>query len=236
MKVLKFGGTSVGSVESIQRVKKIVDAMAEPAIVVVSAVGGITDKLIATTTKAVTSDTTYTTDFENICNIHNTIIDGVVPADKLTSVKEQINVLLEEVGTILKGVEGIEKISSKDMDLVVSYGERISSIIVASVLNAKHWNSLELIKTNKGLRKNILNSALTYSNIEKAYKNKELLPEVIKQAKTVLKYLNDFVDVYEEQWLKEAKGMGYEKQIIRSYAARARRRWLRYGGLLGLGW
>ena len=91
MKVLKFGGTSVGSVESIQRVKKIVDAMAEPAIVVVSAVGGITDKLIATTTKAVTSDTTYTTDFENICNIHNTIIDGVVPADKLTSVKEQVN-------------------------------------------------------------------------------------------------------------------------------------------------
>jgi aspartokinase/homoserine dehydrogenase 1 len=148
MKVMKFGGTSVGSVESIQRVKKIVDAMAEPAIVVVSAVGGITDKLIATTTKAVTSDTTYTTDFENICNIHNTIIDGVVPADKLNSVKEQVNVLLEEVSTILKSVEGIENISSKDMDLVVSYGERISSIIVASVLNAKHWNSLELIKTN----------------------------------------------------------------------------------------
>ena len=154
MKVLKFGGTSVGSVESIQRVKKIVDAMAEPAIVVVSAVGGITDKLIATTTKAVTSDTTYTTDFENICKIHTNIIDGVVPADKLTSVKEQVNILLEEVGTILKGVEGIENISNKDMDLVVSYGERISSIIVASVLDAKHWNSLEIIKTNKSLRKN----------------------------------------------------------------------------------
>ncbi len=169
MKVLKFGGTSVGSVESIQRVKKIVDAMAEPAIVVVSAVGGITDKLIATTTKAVTSDTTYTTDFENICKIHTNIIDGVVPADKLTSVKEQVNILLEEVGTILKGVEGIENISSKDMDLVVSYGERISSIIVASVLDAKHWNSLELVKTNKGLRKNVLNSELTYSNIDNAY-------------------------------------------------------------------
>ena len=173
MKVLKFGGTSVGSVESIQRVKKIVDAMAEPAIVVVSAVGGITDKLIATTTKAVTSDTTYTTDFENICKIHTNIIDGVVPADKLTSVKEQVNILLEEVGTILKGVEGIENISSKDMDLVVSYGERISSIIVASVLDAKHWNSLEIIKTNKSLRKNVLDADLTYSNIEKAYNKEE---------------------------------------------------------------
>ena len=173
MKVLKFGGTSVGSVESIQRVKKIVDAMAEPAIVVVSAVGGITDKLIATTTKAVTSDTTYTTDFENICKIHTNIIDGVVPADKLTYVKEQVNILLEEVGTILKGVEGIENISSKDMDLVVSYGERISSIIVASVLDAKHWNSLEIIKTNKSLRKNVLDADLTYSNIEKAYNKEE---------------------------------------------------------------
>ena len=173
MKVLKFGGTSVGSVESIQRVKKIVDAMAEPAIVVVSAVGGITDKLIATTTKAVTSDTTYTTDFENICKIHTNIIDGVVPADKLTYVKEQVNILLEEVGTILKGVEGIENISNKDMDLVVSYGERISSIIVASVLDAKHWNSLEIIKTNKSLRKNVLDADLTYSNIEKAYNKEE---------------------------------------------------------------
>lgn len=173
MKVLKFGGTSVGSVESIQRVKKIVDAMAEPAIVVVSAVGGITDKLIATTTKAVTSDTTYTTDFENICKIHTNIIDGVVPADKLTYVKEQVNILLEEVGTILKGVEGIENISNKDMDLVVSYGERISSIIVASVLDAKHWNSLEIIKTNKSLRKNVLDTDLTYSNIEKAYNKEE---------------------------------------------------------------
>ena len=173
MKVLKFGGTSVGSVESIQRVKKIVDAMAEPAIVVVSAVGGITDKLIATTTKAVTSDTTYATDFENICKIHTNIIDGVVPADKLTYVKEQVNILLEEVGTILKGVEGIENISNKDMDLVVSYGERISSIIVASVLDAKHWNSLEIIKTNKSLRKNVLDADLTYSNIEKAYNKEE---------------------------------------------------------------
>ena len=173
MKVLKFGGTSVGSVESIQRVKKIVDAMAEPAIVVVSAVGGITDKLIATTTKAVTSDTTYTTDFENICKIHTNIIDGVVPADKLASVKEQVSILLEEVGTILKGVEGIESISSKDMDLVVSYGERISSIIVASVLNAKHWNSLELVKTVKGIKKNVLNADLTYSNLDNIYNGEQ---------------------------------------------------------------
>ena len=48
MKVLKFGGTSVGSVNSILSVKKIVEAIEEPVIVVVSALGGITDKLLAT--------------------------------------------------------------------------------------------------------------------------------------------------------------------------------------------
>ena len=47
MKVLKFGGTSVGSVNSILSVKKIVEAIEEPVIVVVSALGGITDKLLA---------------------------------------------------------------------------------------------------------------------------------------------------------------------------------------------
>ena len=50
MKVLKFGGTSVGSVNSILSVKKIVEAIEEPVIVVVSALGGITDKLLATST------------------------------------------------------------------------------------------------------------------------------------------------------------------------------------------
>ena len=71
MKVLKFGGTSVGSVENIQRVKEIVAAVSEPAVVVVSAVGGITDKLIATTQQAVNGTTTYTTQLDTIAQIHH---------------------------------------------------------------------------------------------------------------------------------------------------------------------
>ena len=166
MKVLKFGGTSVGSVENIRRVKEIVSAISEPAVVVVSAVGGITDKLIATTTQAVAGTTTYTTQLENIVTIHKNIIAGVVPAHLQASVSEQVMALLDEIKTILTSLEGIQTISPKDMDLVVSYGERMSSIIIAAVLDAKWFNSLELIKTQEGMHKNALNQALTYSLLQ----------------------------------------------------------------------
>ncbi|MEE1182856.1 MAG: aspartate kinase, partial [Paludibacteraceae bacterium] len=175
MKVLKFGGTSVGSVENIRRVKEIVSAISEPAVVVVSAVGGITDKLIATTTQAVAGTTTYTTQLENIVTIHQNIIAGVVPANLQAVVSEQVMNLLDEIKTILTSLEGIQTISPKDMDLVVSYGERMSSIIMAAVLDAQWFNSLELIKTQRGQHKNALNQALTYSLLQEKMGN---LPQV----------------------------------------------------------
>lgn len=79
MKVLKFGGTSVGSVESIKNVKKIVEACDEPVIVVVSALGGITDKLIETARLAGTGDSEYLTHFKEIIHRHHNVIDGIVP-------------------------------------------------------------------------------------------------------------------------------------------------------------
>ena len=63
MKVLKFGGTSVGSVDSILSVKKIVEAIEEPVIVVVSALGGITDKLLKTASMATNGDVAYEREF-----------------------------------------------------------------------------------------------------------------------------------------------------------------------------
>ena len=166
MKVLKFGGTSVGSVENIQRVKEIVAAVSEPAVVVVSAVGGITDKLIATTQQAVNGTTTYTTQLDTIAQIHHNIIAGVVPAAMQAEVTEKVDTLLAEISTILTSIDGIENLSSKDMDLVVSYGERMSSIIMAAVLNAQWWNSLDLIKTQQGAHKNVLDQATTYALLQ----------------------------------------------------------------------
>ena len=66
MKVLKFGGTSVGSADSILSVKKIVERQTEPVIVVVSALGGITDKLIKTSQMAVEGNLLYQDSFNEI--------------------------------------------------------------------------------------------------------------------------------------------------------------------------
>ena len=80
MKVLKFGGTSVGTVESILSVKKIVEAIDEPVIVVVSALGGITDKLLQTSMMAAQGDVAYEKEFSAIITRHLDVIEGVIPS------------------------------------------------------------------------------------------------------------------------------------------------------------
>ena len=70
---MKFGGTSVGSAESMLRVKSIVEKQTEPVIVVVSALGGITDKLIKTSQMAVEGDALYQKSFEEIKQRHEEI-------------------------------------------------------------------------------------------------------------------------------------------------------------------
>ena len=79
MKIMKFGGTSVGSVDSIQKVKKIVEAEQEPVIVVVSALGGITDQLIRTASMATRGDIAYESEFNSMVHRHEDMIQQVIP-------------------------------------------------------------------------------------------------------------------------------------------------------------
>ena len=95
MKVLKFGGTSVGSVNSILSVKKIVEAIEEPVIVVVSALGGITDKLLKTASMATNGDVAYEREFSEIVARHLDVIQGVIPdKTKRIEVQKQVMALL----------------------------------------------------------------------------------------------------------------------------------------------
>ena len=154
MKVLKFGGTSVGSVESILKVKKIVEAQAEPVIVVVSALGGITDQLIRTAAMAVGGDSAYQTVFAELAQRHRDMVDAVIPAgvahDELTV---QVNSMLEELRSIYQGVYLIRDLSPKTQATIVSYGERLSSNIVATLIKGARWyDAREFIKTVKKKR------------------------------------------------------------------------------------
>ena len=163
MKVLKFGGTSVGTVESILSVKKIVEAIEDPVIVVVSALGGITDKLLLTSTMAAKGDVAYEKEFSEIVSRHLDVVEGVIPdLDKRRSVQIRVMNLLDELGNILRGVFLISDLSDKTSDAIVSYGERLSSLIVSNVIqDAQLFDSRKFIKTTKQFNKHIVDFELT---------------------------------------------------------------------------
>ena len=163
MKVLKFGGSSVGSVSSILSVKKIVEAVQEPVIVVVSALGGITDKLIHTSQMAADGNSAYEKEYRDIVNRHIEMVYTVIPAGESRSILlDQVNELLNELKDIFQGIYLIRDLSPKTSATIVSYGERLSSIIVAALIEGAVWyDSRTFIKTEKKHARHILDSDLT---------------------------------------------------------------------------
>ena len=171
MKVMKFGGTSVGSVDSILKVKQIVEAAEEPVIVVVSALGGITDKLINTSQMAANGDAEYEKEYREIVNRHIEMVYTVIPAGEGRSVLlDKVNELLSELKDIFQGIYLIKDLSSKTSATIVSYGERLSSIIAATLIKGAVWyDSRNFIKTEKKHAKHILDSELTTSLVKETF-------------------------------------------------------------------
>ena len=170
MKVLKFGGTSVGSVESILNLKKIVEGQQEPVMVVVSALGGITDKLINTSKLAVAGDATYQTAYEEMVERHHKMIDAIITdTEKKTKLLATVDELLGQLKSIYQGVYLIGDLSEKTSNAIVSYGERISSNIVATLIEGAQWyNSLEFIKTKHKQGRNLFSNTVSLPLIRKS--------------------------------------------------------------------
>ena len=175
MKVLKFGGTSVGSVKSILSVKSIVEkeAKRQPVIVVVSALGGITDKLIATSKLAENGDDKWKQSFDEIVDRHYMMIDTVITDN---TAREQlfatIDIFLDLLKSIFFGVSLVHDLSKKSYDTIVSYGERISSHIVAAMIRgARRVNSLDFIVTEQKNGRHILDSDLTHKRVCETFAN-----------------------------------------------------------------
>ena len=168
---MKFGGTSVGSVDSILKVKQIVEAAEEPVIVVVSALGGITDKLINTSQMAANGDAEYEKEYREIVNRHIEMVYTVIPAGEgRTVLLDKVNELLSELKDIFQGIYLIKDLSSKTSATIVSYGERLSSIIAATLIKGAVWyDSRNFIKTEKKHAKHILDSELTTSLVKETF-------------------------------------------------------------------
>jgi len=192
MKVLKFGGTSVGSVESILSLKKIVECEAkeQPLVVVVSALGGITDKLIATSKLALAGDERYREEFDAIVDRHHKMIDTIItePRDR-EKLFRTVDALLEQLRSIYFGVYLIHDLSEKTQDAIVAYGERLSSNIVATLIKGAKWfDSRDFIKTEDKQGRHTLSVELTNKLVKETFSDLpriSLVPGFIsKDAKT----------------------------------------------------
>lgn len=177
MKVLKFGGSSVGSVSSMLSVKKIVESVDDNVIVVVSALGGITDKLINTSKMAAAGDSAYEKEMKEIVNRHIEMVYTLIPACKeREDLLELVNELLSELKDIFQGIFLIRDLSPKTSATIVSYGERLSSAIAAVLIKGAVWyDSRTFIKTEKKHNKHILDSELTNQLVRETFKE---LPKV----------------------------------------------------------
>jgi len=176
MKVLKFGGTSVGSVNGILSVKKIVEAESEPVIVVVSALSGITDQLYKVAKQASEGDETYLEEYEQMLARHVEVIEGVISADNKAEVLSQVQSQFTDLSNIFRGIYLIKDISTKIIDTIVNYGESISSIIVShAITNAVHIDSRAFIKTINQFDKHIVDFDKTYALIREKF---DTIPQI----------------------------------------------------------
>lgn len=171
MKVMKFGGTSVGSVKSLLSVKSIVESSVEPVIVVVSALGGITDQLIQTSKMAAAGNSDYENEFREIVSRHMNLIDAVIPQrESRQQLCSEVTALLCELKDIFQGIYLIKDLSPKTSDTIVSYGERLSSIIVTELIEGAVWfDSRTFIKTERKHAKHVLDADLTDTLIKETF-------------------------------------------------------------------
>ena len=157
MKVMKFGGTSVGNPESLQLVKKIIESEKEPVIVVVSALDGITDRLLLAADFALNNNPGYKSLLDELVERHRNVIEKIITS---TVAKEEVTIkadqLFEELRNILRGVYLIGDLSQKTSDKIASYGERLSSLIVSKMIDGSQlYDSTKFIKTNKQFNNHI---------------------------------------------------------------------------------
>ena len=170
---MKFGGTSVGSVKSILSLKEIVEAEAGrgPVVVVVSALDGITDKLIATSEMARKGDDRYREEFDAMVKRHHQMIDTIIQDDrKRIDLFNKVDQLFDQLRSIYYGVYLIHDLSAKTQDAIISYGERLSSNIVAALVKGGiRMNSRDFIRTEYKQGKHVLDTELTTELIKEAF-------------------------------------------------------------------
>ena len=193
MKVLKFGGTSVGSSKNINNVINILEKYGKTDTIacVVSAVGGITDKLLLAGQQAQSKDNTFLDTLESIKIKHFNIIKELNP-EKSESILSYVDEKLNDLKSLLEGIYLINELSPKTSDKLVSFGELLSSFIIAETMknrgiSAGRKNSQELVITNSNFTKAEVDYSITNHKIRDYFKsakhNITILPGFVSKSK-----------------------------------------------------
>jgi len=176
MRVLKFGGSSVGSPERIKGVKRIIEMHPEPCIVVVSAFKGVTDQLFRISEMASRRNEEYKNELAILRKQHLEIIRFLVKEEMRDSVSATAEEMLAEITGTLQGVCLLQELSKRTLDSIVSLGERLSAFIISHVVTDATFVDIRYyIKTNNNFGNANVDFDLTDALLRKEFQ----LPEKI---------------------------------------------------------
>ena len=170
MKVLKFGGSSVATSENIKKVLAIVEAASknQKIAVVVSAFGKTTNNLLAGADEALKNINSAKETLEKLKELHFNVIDDLVIKNK-KDVSKEVSSLFDRLNSIYEGIFLLQELSDKTLAKVSSFGERLSSYIIANaakeLLDANHKESRDLVITNNEYLNAQVNYKATNKNI-----------------------------------------------------------------------
>lgn len=168
MKVLKFGGSSVGSAENIRIVKEILENQGVGSVVVVSALGGVTDHIIRTAQMASKRDSAWKEECAAIRERHKQIAELLLEGPEKETALEETTIMLDEFQEILEGVFSLRDLSHKTMDRLLSFGEQLSATLIAhSIEGATYLDARELIRTNNNFGDAIVQFEITNQQINR---------------------------------------------------------------------
>jgi aspartokinase/homoserine dehydrogenase 1 len=167
MKVLKFGGSSIGSAQRMLNAKEIIESDFDKKLVIVSALNGVTDLLDRVTHLAATTDTDYLSTYNEIEKIHTDIIVDLFKGKKLAQVNQHVHNLLHELKTIVQGIYMLSDASPKVRDKVLSFGERLAAYILFNIIDGSALvNVTDLVKTDSKFGSANVDMGLTYERIK----------------------------------------------------------------------
>ncbi len=172
MKVLKFGGTSVGSTENIRIVKKILEGQDQACAAVVSAFGGITDQIIRTATLAGEHNQAYRDDLTLIQERHVAAVNELLEGEQREFTLTEVDSLLHEFQDVLLGIYQLQDLSDKTLDFLLSFGERLSATIIARFVDGGvYMDSRKLIQTDSNFGNAMVQFDTTNSQIRSQLEN-----------------------------------------------------------------